>query len=271
MPIPGVGPGYSVHFPPMSESDDRPGCRHHIHVASSHGPPEPSLVCSCSVGLIHMHDCPVMNGRTCAAFDASPEADEVLDAHAFDEVHTRLMVDFLSRPYTHRVRELMPGGDPWMRRREDRLADLAAASEPDEELSPEAEERYEAEKERLIEQRKRREQARLEREEKTREERARERAKMGIKTVVERAQESVAARGNVADSIVDEMPSPNPAKKKRRRRRKKPADGAKPEGGPRPEPGAAKPAEGGATGDAAKPKRRRRRRRRRKPSEGGGD
>jgi len=248
-------------------TEDRPGCTHHIHLAVRRGDPEPTLVCSCPAGLIHMHDCPVMNGRACRHFEAGQGAP--VESAAYEEAHTGLMSDFLSRPYVHRVRSLAPEDDAWMRRRLELLERYAAEVEEDpagEEITPEQEERYAEEKEHLIAQRKRREEARAEREAKTREERARERAKMGIKTVVERAQESIAARGNVSDSIVDDVKLPGGARKKRRRSRKRRTGGAEPAA--RSEPG---PAKEGAPGDGKSAPRRRRRRRRRGPPKPGGD
>lgn len=245
-------------------SDDRPGCAHHLHLAARHGDPEPTLVCSCAGGLIHMHDCPVMNGRACRFFE---EAEgEVVESAAYEEAHTRLMESFLARPYFHRVRDLVPDGDAWTQRRDELRERYAAELDEDTagaDLTPEQEEQYAEDKERLIAQRKRREEARAEREAKSREEKARERAKMGIKTVVERAQESIAARGNVSESIVDDVKLPA-AKKKRRRRRR--SDGPKNEQKAAPKSDSAAPAEGSAT-----PRRRRRRRRRRGPPKPGGD
>jgi hypothetical protein len=258
-------------------SDDRPGCAHHLHLSVRRGDPEPTLVCSCPGGLIHMHDCPVMNGRECRFFQEGE--GEALEPAAYEEAHTALMADFLSRTYIHRVRGLFPEGDPWGARRreiEERYAEETDEDPSDRELSPEEQERYEEEKERLIAQRKHREEARAEREAKTREEKARERAKMGIKTVVERAQESVAARGNVSDSIVDDMPAPErPAKKKRRRkRRRRPEGGDRAKSAPSGSPGGKGSGEGPSgdkpSGDRP-PRKRRRRRRRRGPKKQGGD
>lgn len=231
---------------------------HHVHTAARRGDPEPTLVCRCPGGLIHMHDCPVMNGRECRHFE--PGAGEPVDLARYDEIHGELMEDFLSRPYAHRIRILSVDEDAWTRRRralEEHYAAEAEETLAEEDLTPDQAERYEKEKERLIEQRKRREEARAEREAKTREEKARERAKMGIKTVVERAQESVAARGNVSDSIVDEMPAPQGGKKKKRRRRRRRKD---------------EKGEGSApkSGEGAPKRRRKRRRRRRKPPGDGG-
>ncbi|MHC4938932.1 MAG: hypothetical protein ACYTHK_08190 [Planctomycetota bacterium] len=241
-------------------SDDRPGCANHLHLAARRGDPEPTLVCSCEAGLIHMHDCPVMNGRECRLFEDGD--GKVVEADAYEESHTRLMEIFLARPYLHRVRDLTPEGDAWVRRKEELAAhyseELAEDTEGAE-LTPEQEEQYSEEKERLIDQRKRREEARAEREAKSREEKARERAKMGIKTVVERAQESVAARGNVSESIVDDVKLPASKKKRRRRRRSGGSESA-------PQKQSPAPAEG-----SEKPRRRRRRRRRRGPPKQGGD
>ena len=180
----------------MADSADRPGCLHHVHVKVSRGDPDPSLVCSCAAGLVHMHDCPVLMGLECKHFRASDEPEMLLDNREFDKLHSELMADFLLRSYVHRVRSLGTGTDAWQERCEDLLRRYAEEWEDEgsDEVTPEAEERYIAERDRLIERRRARDAERAEREQKTREERAKERAKMGIKTVVEKARESVAAR-----------------------------------------------------------------------------
>jgi len=276
----------------MADSADRPGCLHHVHVTISRGDSDPSHVCSCAAGLIHMHDCPVLLGLECVHFRASEEPEQVLDNRAFEKLHSELMQDFLSRAYVHRVRSLGPVPDEWETRRDDLLRRYAEEWEDEgpDEITPEAEERYVAERDRLIERRRKYEEERKEREAKTREERARERAKMGIKTVVEKARESVAARGNVSESIVDDLKLPDsdsgggksgggesggrPKRRRRRRRRSGSGEGPGPQGGQAPpqsgqpagdsgKAGSGAPGSGGEGG--AKPKRRRRRRRR-KPS-----
>jgi len=268
----------------MADSADRPGCLHHVHVTVSRGEPEPSLVCSCAAGLIHMHDCPVLLVLPCIHFRESEEPEQTLDMRSFDKLHSELMEDFLSRTYVHRIRGLATGADSWDRHRDDLLHRYAAEweEEASDEVTPEDEERYEAERDRLIERRRKREEERREREQKTREERARERAKMGIKTVVEKARDSVAVRGNVSESIVDDLKLPEGEggarpKRRRRRRRKGPAGdkGRAPQGQPRSDRGSGQPAgsagEGGSSGaggeGAGKPKRRRRRRRRKPPGD----
>ena len=261
----------------MADSADSPGCIHHVHVVASRGEREPSLLCACAAGLIHMHDCPLLLGLECVHFEAGEEPEQTLGMREFDKLHGDLMEDFLSRSYYHRVRSLGPGGTPFQARREDLLRQYAEQWEDEgpDDLTPEQEERYVDERDRLIERRRIRDQERREREQKTREERARERAKMGIKTVVERARESVAARGNVSESMVDgvELPEAERSKKPRRKRRRR-RSGAKPQGtGQAPATGASGEApaggpkpQGGEDGPG-KPRRRRRRRRR---SSGGG-
>jgi hypothetical protein len=255
----------------MADSADRPGCLHHVHVTVPRGDPDPSLVCSCPAGLIHMHDCPVLLGLDCVHFRASEQAELLLDDRDFDKLHSELMQDFLSRTYAHRVRSLAAVSDAWELRREDLLRRYAEEweDEGDGEVTPEEEERYVTERERLIERRRVRDQERAEREQKSREEKAVERAKMGIKTVVEKARESIAARGNVSESMVDDLELPpgeaRGNSKRRRRRRKSGAPDAKRAagGGAAESPGgppAAAPDSGGEGG--GKPKRRRRRRRR---------
>ena len=275
--------GHSVHSRSMSDLVDHPGCAHQVFQATHGRESEPTNICSCSAGLIHMHDCPVMNGMECRWFEASDTPEETLSYPDFVEVHGRLMDVFLSRIYQHRVRDLRPGTSEFARRREDLLERYAREvdSEPEPELTEEQVARYTEDKDRLIAQRKRREEQRAEQEAKSREERAQERAKMGIKTVVQKAQETVAARGgNVSESSVDEMPSTKPTKKKRRRRRKRStgSDGAaRPEGAGKADAGAKSapttggPSSGQPAGDASKgageggARKKRRRRRRRKP------
>ena len=255
----------------MDGAVDHPGCSRQIFQAMRGADPEPTNVCSNPSGLVHMHDCPVMNGQSCRFFAASAEPAEVLDYQQYDEVHARLMDDFLSRVYEHRVRGLRPEPSSWHRRREELLEQYAAEveSEPPETISERQQGEYDREKERLIAQRRRREEQRAEQEQKSREERARDRAKMGIKTVVEKAAESVAARGNVSDSIVDDMPAPK-GKRKRRRRRRRPEEGAGKGAGNPPET-ARNDDSANAAGESGKKKKRRRRRRRRKPGGDGSD
>jgi len=264
----------------MADSADQPGCLHHVHVTVSRGDPDPSLVCSCAAGLIHMHDCPLLMGLECIHFRESEQPELLLDNRGFDKLHSELMSDFLSRAYVHRVRSLATGADAWELQREDllrRYAEEWEDEDPDE-VTPEEQERYTAERDRLIERRRKREEERAEREQKTREERAQERAKMGIKTVVEKARESVAARGNVSESIVDDLKLPEGErgeKPKRRRRRRSgsgdPKRGPKtqqsPSAGGSPKESGGSPRGSGGDG-TGKPKRRRRRRRRK--SSGGG-
>jgi hypothetical protein len=185
------------------EPAEGPRCANQVHERAGGRPPEPTQVCSCGAGLIHMLDCPVQLGLPCAFFRTLEAEPPALDPLAADDLHTRLMQDYLSRAYYHRVRALAPAGDPWQRRREELYAfyatvDLGGAEAGDDEES------YERERERLIELRRQREEARREREELTREEKARERARLGIKTVVERAQEAAALQASLAG------PSPEP-------------------------------------------------------------
>jgi len=251
-------------------ADESPVCAHQVHVEGPDHETELGQVCVCEAGLIHMHDCPVALGLRCRHFAEPSDAFERLSLRDYDLLHGRLMADYLQRSYVHRVRSLDPETrDAWQVRRRE----LAALYVDEPEAEPAAVERedqeYEEERDRLIARRKEREAIRKEREEKTREEKARERARMGIKTVVEKAQESVAAQGNVASSYLDAIELPSaPAKKRRRRRRKSGSGaGAAPDGG-------ATPAEGGGGGDRGggagrKGGARRRGRRGRKKKDGG--
>jgi hypothetical protein len=199
---------------------DAPRCANQVYVKADRSPAEASVVCSCPAGLIHMHDCPVTAGLLCRHFQPFDEAAEQppITVREEEALRDRLMGDFLSRPYYHRVRSLAPQGDAWHRRRAELLAFYAEDDPGPDPSEEQAEARYEEERERLIAQRKRREEAAKERDALTREEKAKERARLGIKTVVERAREAVADRGNVASSFLDDVALPANEEKKRRRR-----------------------------------------------------
>jgi hypothetical protein len=182
-----------------------------------------------------MLDCPVDMGLPCAFFRALEGAPPAVDPAHADELHSRLMHDYLTRTYFHRIRALAPAGDPWQRRREELYAFYATVELEGGEM-PDDEEGYERERERLIGLRKEREEARQQREEMTREEKAKERARLGIKTVVERAQEAVALQGG-AEALpapeeggaggpdAAEAPAPPEGRRRRRRRRRRRSGG----------------------------------------------
>ncbi len=252
----------TVKIRAMSRQDEVPGCRHHIHVAEQRAQATPTHLCSCPGGLIHMHDCPVLNGLSCVHFAAPEGPPAPLSEREHEALRQRLMEDFLDQTYRHRIRALSPAGSAWQRRRAELLehyrdlleGDRAAQADP----TPEEQESYEREKETLIAQRRLRDEERRQREEKTKEERAQERARMGIRTVVERARDTIEAQGNVAASMLDPA-SPPPAAPE------PPPGGAAREGGPRrrrrKRKGAA-PAPAAAPEAGGEPRRRRRRRRR---------
>jgi len=258
--------------PPAPEAGVSARCAHQIHVRALGGEIEAASVCSCPAGLIHMHDCPVENGLSCRHFaaleeEAGPEL--VLDERALEETRERLMADYLERRYRHRVRSLAPETPPFERVREDRAAayaELFAEPDPDDTYDEEA---YVRERDRLHERRRRHEEQRRRREEESRKSLAKERARLGIKTVVERAREAVAQSGNVASSRVDEveLEKQKRSSRKRRRKRRKRKDGdASPQaaaGGER-SPDSGGPEGSGGSGDGRR-RRRRRRRRKRKP------
>jgi len=255
----------------MEPGAEAPRCANQIHVAGPRGSAEPTSVCSCAAGLIHMHDCPVTMGLPCVHFKEAVEPPPPLSAADAEDAHGRLMTDYLSRMYFHRIRSLAPAGNPWHRRREELYAfyatvELGGAPGEDGEDDDAG---YEQERERLLELRRQREQARKEREEKTREERALERARLGIKTVVEKAQEAVAAQGAPAESFLDHVELPPKKPKRRRKRRGRGDDGPAP--GPPHDPaaaeGSAAPPDGGRPGGPRTRKRRRRRRRKGPPGE----
>ena len=216
-----------------------------------------------------MHDCPVSLGLECVHFGERTGNAVAMPEREVEDLHARLMEDYLTRSYHHRVRSLAPAGDSWHRWR-DELA-RAYAEEADAEAKDDAasdaeakddaasdDEAYEREKERLIAQRKRREEER-ERRRAANKDVAAERARHGIKTVVEKAQETVADRGNVATSYLDdiELPKKSRAGRPGRRRRRGSEGGEPPSAQAKPQPKAAR--EGAP--DRPRPKRRRRRRR----------
>jgi hypothetical protein len=230
-----------VGWAPMEPAEETPRCANQVHVNLGGGRPEPTQVCSCGAGLIHMLDCPVTLGLACAFYRPLEGEPEALDSPAADEAHSRLMHDYLSRAYHHRVRSLAPAGDPWHRRRAELYAFYATVElEGVEALDDE--EGYEREKERLRGLRQQREEARKEREQMTREEKARERARLGIKTVVERAQEAVALQGGSEAPPEPEVGGPGgeetaqappgEAPRRRRRRRRRRRGGGGPPGPP---------------------------------------
>jgi len=246
----------------MDPVEAPPSCVNQILVRELSGRLEPTQICSCAAGLIHMHDCPVTLGLPCQHFHPGTASSGVTVQEA-EQVHDRLMQDYLTRPYAHRVRSLSPAGNPWHRRREELYA-FYATVELEGEAPEQDDEDYERERDRLIELRRQREEIRKEREERTREEKARERARLGIKTVVEKAQEAVATQGNVMSSVVDDLQLPEQQTRPRRRRRRRGP------GRPGDAPGAAA-GEGGAGAESpAAPRKRRRRRRRRGPRSGDG-
>ncbi len=229
----------------MEPGESGPRCANQVHVQLGGGRPEPTQVCSCAAGLVHMLDCPVDLGLSCAFFRALEGPPAAFDAAAADEIHSRLMCDYLSRSYYHRIRSLAPAGNPWLRRREELYAFYATVELEGREPMDD-EEGYERERERLHALRREREEVRKQREEMTREEKARERARLGIKTVVEKAQEAVALRASPEET------GPEPEEE---------AQG--PGGEDAREPAAQAP-------EGEGPPRRRRRRRRRRRSGGGG-
>jgi len=232
----------------MDEAGEHLRCVNLVHRSGARGP-EPSLVCSCPAGLIHMHDCPVSLGRPCVHFKERPGPPEALPDREHDSLHERLMDDFLTRTYFARVRSLAPGAGGDAERRRAREEDYAAfLREYDDDADVAAiEAGYERERDRLQEIRKRAEEARAGEENVLD---AAERARRGIKTVVEKAQETVAAVGNVASSYVDDVELPQgergggagagaPPRKRRRRRRRGRNPGSA--GGAAPSPGASDP------------------------------
>jgi len=242
---------------PAMDQAVSPGCVHHVHVRIDHAGAEPTTVCSCPAGLIHMHDCPMTMGLACVLFEAA-EPGEGLPAVGYESLHNELMGQMLTRSYVHRIRNLDPAGDAWSRLREELRERYAAEEIPPDDEGEISEERYEQERERLLAHRRKRDEALKEREEQERKEkeaRAQELAERAIRAAEERARREAL------------RPAPEPKKKRRRRRRSKEKSAEPGTPGP-PQPKPKPQAEGGATEPRARPRRRRRRRGRR--SGGGG-
>ena len=94
----------------MARLDQVPGCAHHVHLMNR-GEREPTLVCSCPAGLIHMHDCPVTMGLACTHFTEVADESEALSISEHEVVWSGLMADYLTRSYHHRIRGLDPAGN----------------------------------------------------------------------------------------------------------------------------------------------------------------
>ena len=99
-------------MPGVSEQARHLRCEHLVFETDERRRPVPSDLCSCAAGLIHMHDCPVSMGRECVHFKER-EGEGALDPEVdHEELRTRLMDDYLSLAYRHRVRSLDPAPDP---------------------------------------------------------------------------------------------------------------------------------------------------------------
>jgi hypothetical protein len=275
----------------MGPEDDEPRCANQAHVRVERDESEPTNVCSCPAGLIHMQDCPVTLARECTHFREPNEEVRALPPVEFEQLHAELMEDYLTRPYVHRVRSLAPDEDGWERyRRELGERYCGADSEESEIDAPEEvdDSGYERERERLLAQRRKREQVRMEREEQEKREkteRAREKAERALREAEERRARERTAQKEAAEAAREEegARTAQPRSRRRRRRRRTPGEQAAPragaapagEGGAREQGGPRKPAGPGRppAADGEKPRRKRRRRRRnRRPSgnNGGG-
>lgn len=247
----------------MAEGADSPGCARQVCVRGERGRVEPRPFCSCPAGLIHLHDCPVTVGLPCVHF--APEAPpQPVDAAEADRLFGLLSEDWLTRSYTRRIRSLAPRPDAWQERRAALEAEYGPELGPPVELTPDEIEAYEREKERLINLRRERE---AQREESVKLD-AVERARRGIKTVVERAQESVAAQGNVATSSYLDQPPEGEAEgpgEEEGEEQGEPQQGGEEETGAAPPP----PSEAPPTTPSDQRTGRRRRRRRRGRGRGG--
>ena len=256
----------------MGGQEESPRCNHQVRVVEG-GQAEPSLVCDCSAGLIHMYDCPVTMGLRCVHFDDDASPPEAVEARAHAELHERLMADYLSRVYGHRVRSLDPDGDAWQSRRAE-LALVYEAFEPEADDAPdEVSEAYSRERERLLKIRRKREEQRQEREEEEKRARA-ARARAHAERLAREAERRAAARARQPKARPTQRPAPEgtgqpesgAGRPKRRRRRRRPRGAGAAEG---QGPAAAEPRKEGSGDGESKPRGRRRRRRRRKPQQGG--
>ncbi|MEE8106357.1 MAG: hypothetical protein V3T86_12550, partial [Planctomycetota bacterium] len=185
------------------ESPEIERCAHLIHHAGDRGRTLPGGFCQCPAGLIHANDCPISNGQECVHFKERDGAPEGLDERAYEKLHVQLSEAFVSRRYFHRVRSLCPAGDAWHRRKA-RLEELYAGTEdeaPFEDVEK-VDAAYVIERDKLIEARRKRDAAREERKQQEKD-RAAEQARIRVKTVVERARDTVAEKGNVATSYLD--------------------------------------------------------------------
>ena len=219
----------------MGRQAESPRCTHQVYLSAESDGPEASDMCSCPAGLVHMHDCPVTLGLECVHFTPLEEEPEVTDAVAHADLHERLMVDYLSRSYFHRIRSLSPDGDRW-HERQDELAHRYAAVEPEPDDAPdEVSEEFEAERARLLAIRRKREEQRKEREEQERvakQRRIRERAERALREAEARASRRIERparrkrRRGGKESAAPPAPEPaqvatDPPRKKRRRRRRR--------------------------------------------------
>ncbi|MGQ0614262.1 MAG: hypothetical protein ACT4PV_11045 [Planctomycetaceae bacterium] len=211
----------------MDDAGEHLRCVHLLHGSGPRGGSEPSLLCCCPSGMIHMHDCPVSQGRACAHFAERSEPPRALNRTEMDAFHGRLSEDYLTHPYFARLRTLVPGA-PGPTARHDALRERYGVLEDGGREEPGEfpdDASYETERDRLREIRKAHEAARAE--ERVKLDSA-ERARRGIKTVVERAKETVAEQGNVASSYLDDIALPEreaasgqPPRERRRRGRRR--------------------------------------------------
>jgi hypothetical protein len=236
--------GRTVKIPAVDETVEELRCVHRIYLRVEGTEVVPASICSNPAGLVHMHDCPVAAGRECAHHEPLEGDSEAVTPQEFEDLHERLMDDFLTRTYHHRVRSLSPRGHPWLVARERTHARYTGEEEQPEEQD-EAERalaRYEKEADRLRTLRRKREETRRLKEEQEK----KEKLERAMREAEERA--ARAARERKSTEVTE-------APRRRRRRGRR---------GPRPEQRPARPAPDAA---AEPPKKRRRRGRRRR---GGG-
>jgi hypothetical protein len=248
--------------------DDDARCTNQVWVRDEREA-QPSTVCACTAGLIHMHDCPVALGLECQLFVPREDDAGSIEAREFEDVHGELMDAYMTRAYFHRVRSLAPVPDAWQRR-QDGIGEVYAGVEVEPDDAPdEPSEAYERERARLLEIRRKKEEqrhAREEEERKAKEARVKANMERLARQVARRAEAKAKSKARRQPPAGDEPAAAGsgtgegPPKRRRRRRKKPAAQGPAPAAGAPPAP---------QQGGDAKPKRRRRRRRRGKKNQSG--
>jgi hypothetical protein len=119
---------------PESRTERHTRCRNLVWEASPDGSPAPGRYCANRLGVVHVTDCPVAQGRDCCLFDPRPDGVEAEPA-AEDEIERlreRLARDYLRWPYWRRV-QVLQGPEAPTTEVED-LPDVIEAGEAEEEF-----------------------------------------------------------------------------------------------------------------------------------------